>query len=89
MFPLRHGHRNPVSDRVSSTSDGGEDASPRANLENRDSELEQIESSPRAISTGQLHALPRFHVPPIDLVVFQGPYLVSQWEASSPGELRT
>src|SRR4249919_2284913 len=47
------------------------------------------ESSPRAISTGQLHALPRFHFPPIDLVVFQGPYLVSQWEASSPGELRT
>ena len=64
---------------------------PSSDLENHDSEREQKdrESSPRAISTGQLHALPRFHVPPIDLVVFQGPYLVSQWEASSPGELRT
>jgi hypothetical protein len=47
------------------------------------------ESSPRAISTGQLHTLPCFHFPPIDLVVFQGPYLVSQWETSSLGELRT
>ena len=62
---------------------------PRAELENYDSEREQEESSPRAISTGQLHTLPCFHFPPIDLVVFQGPYLVSQWEASSPGELRT
>jgi len=33
--------------------------------------------------------LPCFHFPPIDLVVFQGPYLVSQWETSSLGELRT
>jgi len=33
--------------------------------------------------------LPCFHIPPINLVVFQGPYLVSQWEASSPGGLRT
>jgi hypothetical protein len=53
-----------------------------------DSEREQ-ESSPRPISTGQLHTLPCFHFPPIDLVVFQGPYLVPQWETSSLGELRT
>jgi len=33
--------------------------------------------------------LPRFHFPPINLVVFQGPYLVTQWETSSLGELRT
>jgi len=26
----------------------------------------------RAISTGQLHALPRFHTRPIDVVVFHG-----------------
>ena len=26
------------------------------------------------ISTGLLHALPRFHIPPIDLVVYQDPY---------------
>src|SRR3954470_24079544 len=64
---------------------------PSSDLENHDSEREQRkkESSPRAISTGQLHTLPCFHFPPIDLVVFQGPYLVSQWETSSLGELRT
>src|SRR5699024_12085611 len=33
-------------------------------------------SSPRAISTGQLHALPRFHLLPINQVVFLGPYLI-------------
>ena len=27
----------------------------------------------RAISTGQLHALPRVHTPPINVVVFNGP----------------
>src|SRR5918996_2272392 len=34
------------------------------------------ESSPRPISTGQLHTLPCFHFPPINLVVCEGPYLV-------------
>ena len=33
-------------------------------------------SSPRAISTGQLHALLRFHLLPIDQVVFLGPYSI-------------
>jgi len=33
--------------------------------------------------------LPCFHLRPIDLVVYEGPYLVSQWETSSWGELRT
>ena len=32
-------------------------------------------SSPRAISTGQLHALLHFHLRPINQVVFLGPYL--------------
>jgi len=27
----------------------------------------------RAISTGQLNALPRLHIQPIDVVVFHGP----------------
>ena len=31
-------------------------------------------SSPRPISTGQLNALLRFHVRPINLVFYQGPY---------------
>jgi hypothetical protein len=53
-----------------------------------ESEREQ-ESSPRPISTGQLNTLPCFHFRPIDLVVYEGPYLVSQWEISSRGELRT
>ena len=41
----------------------------------RDSEREQ-ESSPRPISTGQLHTLPCFHFRPINLVVCEGPYPV-------------
>ncbi len=40
-----------------------------------DSERER-ESSPRPISTGRLHTSPCFHLRPIDLVVFEGPYLV-------------
>jgi hypothetical protein len=31
-------------------------------------------SSPRRISTGLLHALPRFHIRPINQVVYLGPY---------------
>src|SRR5215207_3946228 len=31
-------------------------------------------SRPRAISTGSLNALLRLHVPPIDVVVYHGPY---------------
>jgi hypothetical protein len=33
-------------------------------------------SSPRLISTGALHALPRFHGQPIDVVFFHEPYPV-------------
>jgi len=43
-------------------------------------------SRPRAISTGPLNALLRLHVPPIDVVVYHGPYslegmggLISRW----------
>ena len=35
-------------------------------------------SSPRAISTGQLHTLPHFHLRPINQVVFLGPYPLSR-----------
>ena len=34
----------------------------------------RLSSSPRPISTGPLHGLPRFHFRPIYLVVCQGPY---------------
>src|SRR2546426_3080447 len=40
-----------------------------------DSEREQ-KPSPRPISTGRLHTSPCFHLRPIDLVVYEGPYLV-------------
>ena len=35
------------------------------------------ESSPRHISTGRLHALRRFHSPPINLIVFEAPYRIT------------
>ena len=51
-------------------------------LENRTKKLHDLEgrlhfscrSSPRAISTDQLHTLLRFHLLPINQVVFLGPY---------------
>ena len=50
------------------------------------SNLTCSKSRPRAISTGQLNALLRLHRPPIDVVVFHGPYslevmgnLISRW----------
>ncbi len=33
--------------------------------------------SPRPISTGRLHALPHFHLRPINPVVYWGPYQVN------------
>ena len=36
----------------------------------------KIEPSPRPISTGRLNALPRLHLRPIDLVVYEGSYPV-------------
>ena len=33
-----------------------------------------VKSRPRIISTGLLHALLRFHIRPINLVVYQDPY---------------
>ena len=37
----------------------------------------KIEVSPRAISTSQLHALPHFHLWPINQVIYLGPYPVN------------
>ena len=42
-------------------------------------------SSPRPISIGQLNALLHLHLRPIYLVVYQGTYLLSQWDISSWG----
>ena len=38
----------------------------------------------RAISTGKLHALPRFHIRPIDVVVFHGSSGRNSFEAGFP-----
>ena len=47
-------------------------------LPNRLSPLGQVsKSSPRHISTGRLHALRRFHSPPINLIVFEVPYRIT------------
>jgi hypothetical protein len=40
--------------------------------------LERVRSSPRPISTGRLNTLPCVHLRPINLVVYQGPYLLMQ-----------
>jgi hypothetical protein len=53
-----------------------EGASLEQSSKNCDSEREQ-KSSPRPISTGQLHTLPCFHFRPINLLVCQGPYPVN------------
>ena len=46
-----------------------------------DNENNQVE---RAISTGKLHALPRFHIRPIDVVVFHGSSGRNRFEAGFP-----
>ena len=38
----------------------------------------------RAISTGQLNALPRLHLQPIDVVVFHGPQGIPSFEGGFP-----
>ena len=40
-------------------------------------------SSPRPISTSQLHTLLYFHLWPIYLVVFKGSYFLMEWDISS------
>ena len=40
-------------------------------------------SSPRSISSSQLHALLHFHPCPIYLVVFKGSYFLAEWDISS------
>lgn len=35
-----------------------------------------VETSPRPISIGQLHTLLRFHIRPINPVVYRGPYQI-------------
>ena len=39
-------------------------------------EIATFRTSPRTISTGQLNMLPCVHLPPINLVVYKGPYLL-------------
>ena len=60
---------------------------PSGHPDELDSERERSKSSPRPISTGRLNTLPCLHLRPIDLVVCEGPYLVSQWETSSRNRL--
>jgi len=59
----------------------GSNVSSRANPENSIASTnvdERVRSSPRPISTGRLNTLPCVHLRPINLVVYQGPYLLMQ-----------
>ena len=51
-----------------------------SSMPHRDSEIAWVlyGQASRAISTGQLHALLRFHTRPINLVVFEGPSGISR-----------
>ena len=73
MFPPRYDHRKLV--RIA--------RDPQNSI---DGFVVFSKSSPRRISTGLLNTLLRLHIPPINLVVFQGPYslegmgeLISRW----------
>src|SRR4051794_29815 len=54
---------------------GGRDE-PTAARELHSGRVASLWSSPRPISTGQLHALPHFHFRPINPLVWRGPYQV-------------
>ena len=43
----------------------------------------EVRSSPRPISTGQLHASLHFHLRPINPVIYWGPYQINLWESLS------
>ena len=47
--------------------------------------LHYCRSSPRAISTGQLHALLHFHLRPINQIVFLGPYSIKDERSNLRG----
>ena len=76
LWPPKRRFSSDPEDRSLETFETFRGCVPRAELGNCDSEREQ-ESSPRPISTGQLHTLPCFHFRPINLVVCEGPYLVN------------
>jgi hypothetical protein len=49
---------------------------PTASREPHSGRVNTLWSSPRPISTGQLHALPHFHFRPINPLIWRGPYQV-------------
>src|SRR4051795_7650551 len=49
---------------------------PTVSREPHSGRVASLWSSPRPISTGQLHALPHFHFRPINPLVWRGPYQV-------------
>lgn len=53
----------------------------RSLLQNLHSGREQLRTSPRPISTSQLHTLRRFHIWPINPVVYWEPYPI-KWEGA-------
>ena len=74
MFPSRHSHRKSCGTLQHPDRPGG--AHPQnyiaAVVVLRTVSI--VKSRPRIISTGLLHALLRFHIRPINLVVYQGSY---------------
>jgi hypothetical protein len=63
VFPSRYGHRK--NSNIFTTQPGS-----KADTQE---EKGMYGQAARPISTGQLHALPRFHLPPIKLVIYQRP----------------
>ena len=53
-------------------------------MSSRTSRPQAVMSSFRTISTGQLHALPRFHIQPINVVVYYGSIGRTSFEVSFP-----
>src|SRR4051794_9962214 len=69
-FSVRNGKRCTPAAMTAETVKGA----PAAHPQNSIVEDNEFRSRPRAISTGPLNALLRLHVPPIDVVVYHGPY---------------
>jgi hypothetical protein len=68
VFPPRQHHRNLSRPPTSTALKNRTAANQETGI------LKKEPSSPRTISTGHLHALPRVQFRPINLVVYQGPY---------------
>ena len=77
MWPHRYHHRNLLATDMWRVLSRGVPQDLHSEHEHPNSSLDEVKSSPRPISTGQLNTLLCLHFRPINVVVCHGPYPVN------------